>query len=433
MDIRNIAWNLVGLVGPIIVAALTVPSLIKMIGMERFGLLALAWGLIGYAGIFDLGIGRAATQTIARLRGSKQLYQVPAVLKTAEHLSFRSGLIGSILLAMAVLAGVHTHIKYSSELNAEVTITAYLLALAIPIQSMSAMFRGVNEAFENFQEISLIRIGLGVTNFLGPFLIATFTLNLAALVSTILVSRLIGFLMFRQVAKKCLARELPKKLISAPIQTSTEISKQLLSFGAWFTVTSIISPVLVQADRFAIGALISAIAISTYTIPFDVVTQSLLIVGAISSVAFPSLTALAYSQPEKINLIFRNWLFLVILIMLFVTVSLALLLPTVLPMWIGPELPFDAIKIGQILCIGVFINSIGSMYYALLHAYGRADITAKLHLFELPLFLILLYYLITNFGVKGCAYAWVGRMALDTLLLWGIYTIRFPIISQKKN
>lgn len=42
MRIKNIAWNLAGLGGPLIVAALTAPSLIRMIGMERFGLVALA-------------------------------------------------------------------------------------------------------------------------------------------------------------------------------------------------------------------------------------------------------------------------------------------------------------------------------------------------------------------------------------------------------
>lgn len=423
MRIKNIAWNLAGLGGPLIVAALTVPALIRMIGMERFGLLALAWGLIGFAGIFDLGIGRATTQTIARLRGSQQLAQVPAVLKTAASLSFRTGLAGAILLAIAVLAGAHSYIKYAPELHTEVTIAAYLLALAIPIQSMSAMFRGVNEAFENFREISFVRIALGIANFLGPFLVATFTLNLAALVSTLLISRLVAFFIFRHVAKACLIRELPTQPKETPVQASSEIAKQLLSFGGWFTVTSLISPVLVQADRFTIGALISAEAISTYTIPFDVVTQSLIIVGAISSVAFPSLSALVHSQPEKIDALFRTWLLRVAAIMFLVTASLALVLPTILPMWIGPKLPTDAIIIGQILCIGIFINSIGSMYFALLHAYGRADITAKLHLIELPLFLFALHYLISNFGVVGAAYAWVGRMVLDTTLLWGLHKL----------
>lgn len=418
MRLTNIAWNFGGLSGPLVVAFLTIPALIEMIGMERFGLLALAWGLIGFSGIFDLGIGRATTQTIARLRGNNQLDQVPAVLKTAATLSFSTGLIGALLLGLAVLAGVHTYIKYAETLNTEVTLAAYLLALTIPIQSMSAMFRGVNEAFENFREISLVRIGLGVANFLGPFCVALFTTHLAVLVSTLLFSRLIAFFLFRKFAISCLARELPAERRGVMVRASPEIAKQLLSFGGWFTVSCLISPVLVQADRFSIGAFISATAIAAYTIPYEVVTQCLIIVGAISGVAFPSLSALVHSQPEKSNALFRTWLFRVAAIMFSVTVLCGLLLPMLLPWWIGSKLPAESVLIGQILCVGVFANSLGVMYFSLLHAYGRADITAKLHIIELPLFLFALYFLVVNFGVVGAAFAWTGRMVLDTTLLW---------------
>lgn len=433
MRLKNIAWNFGGLCGPLFVAFLAIPSLIRMIGMERFGLLGLAWGLIGFAGIFDLGIGRATTQTIARLRGSDQLEQLPAVLKTAATLSFRTGLGGAILLGIAVLAGAHTHIKYAEELNTEVTIAAYLLALAIPIQSMSAMFRGVNEAFENFREISLVRIGLGVANFLGPFCVAIFTTNIASLVSTLLISRLIAFFLFHNLAKSCLTREFPTEAQNAFAQASPEIARQLLSFGGWFTVSCLISPVLVQADRFFIGALISAAAVATYTIPYEVVTQSLIVVGAISSVAFPSLSALVHSQPEKAEAMFRRWLMRIAVIMFVITSLCALLLPVILPWWIGPRLPTESVLIGQILSVGIFANALGSMFFTLLHAYGRADLTAKLHLIELPLFLFALYFLTANIGVVGAAFAWAGRMMIDTFFLWVAYRTYLPRLIDSKG
>ena len=53
MRIRNILWNLFGLGLPLLIAAATVPKLLLLIGNERFGFLALAWGLIGYAGALD--------------------------------------------------------------------------------------------------------------------------------------------------------------------------------------------------------------------------------------------------------------------------------------------------------------------------------------------------------------------------------------------
>lgn len=427
MQLKNIAWNLCGLSGPLIVAFLTIPAIIRMIGMERFGLLALAWGLIGFAGIFDLGVGRATTQAIARMRGDDQLGQVPAVLKTATTISFCTGLVGAIILGIAVLAGVQNFIKYSPELNSEVTIAAYLLALTIPIQSMSAMFRGVNEAFENFREISLVRIGLGIANFLGPFCVAMFTIHLAVLVFILFFSRAVSFLLFRKFAKACLARQLPVVPQDVPVNAPSAIARQLFSFGGWFTLSSLISPILVRADRFFIGSLISATAVATYAIPYEVVTQSLIVVGAVSGVAFPSLSALAHSQRDKAEAMFGHWMVRLAAIMFVVTSISALLLPVVLPWWIGPKLATESVFIGQILCVGIFANSIGSMYFALLHAYGRADITAKLHLVELPFFLCALYFLVVHFGVVGAALAWVGRMVLDTLFLWGIHKLELHL------
>lgn len=431
MRLKNIAWNLCGLSGPLIVAFLTIPAIIRIIGMERFGLLALAWGLIGFAGIFDLGVGRATTQAVARMRGDDQLGQVPAVLKTATTISFCTGLVGAIILGIAVLAGVQTFIKYSPELNSEVTIAAYLLALTIPIQSMSAMFRGVNEAFENFREISLVRIGLGIANFLGPFCVAMFTIHLAVLVFILFFSRVVSFLLFRKFAKACLARQLPVGPQDVPVHAPSAIGRQLFSFGGWFTLSSLISPILVRADQFFIGSLISATAVATYAIPYEVVTQSLIVVGAVSGVAFPSLSALAHSQRDKAEAMFSHWMVRLAAIMFVVTSISALLLPVVLPWWIGPNLATESVFIGQILCVGVFANSIGSMYFALLHAYGRADITAKLHFIELPFFLCALYFLVVHFGVVGAALAWVGRMVLDTLFLWGIHRLELHMPASK--
>lgn len=432
MRIKNIAWNLAGLGGPLIVAALTIPALIRMIGMERFGLLALAWGLIGFAGIFDLGIGRATTQTIARLRGGHQLAQVPAVLKTAASLSFRTGLAGAVLLAIAVLAGAHSHIKYAPELQNEVTIAAYLLALAIPIQSMSAMYRGVNEAFENFREISFVRIGLGIANFLGPFLVALFTSNLVALVATLLLSRIIGFFSFRHFGLACASREITTTNSSGRPLASNAIARELLTFGGWITISSVVYPFMMQADRFLIGSILSTRSVSEYVLPYEIIVQSLVIAGAITTTFFPSLTSLLISNPNQAISYFNKWLFYAVSLMLAVSILLATLLPLILNSWLNETLPESSLFTGQILCIGLVPYTIGTMFLSLLHANNRADITAKAHLIETPIYLILLSFFIQKFGIQGAAMAWVLRVSVDAgiLVTWNFF--RNDTQKQKK-
>ncbi len=65
----------------------------------------------------------------------------------------------------------------------------------------------------------------------------------------------------------------------------------------------------------------------------------------------------------------------------------------------------------------IFFNALGILYYAELHAAGRYDLTAKIHMAVLPLYLVLLFSLIQGGGVFGAAWAWVARVIVDTGLL----------------
>ena len=79
---RNTVWNLVGHLIPLIVAIFAIPPLIRILGTDRFGVLALAWVIIGYFSLFDLGLGRALTQLVAGKLGADQEEEIPALVWT---------------------------------------------------------------------------------------------------------------------------------------------------------------------------------------------------------------------------------------------------------------------------------------------------------------------------------------------------------------
>ena len=74
---KNTVWNLVGGGAPMIVAVFCIPILIRGLGTSRFGVLTLAWALIGYASLFDLGLGRALTQMVAKKLGAGEDREFP--------------------------------------------------------------------------------------------------------------------------------------------------------------------------------------------------------------------------------------------------------------------------------------------------------------------------------------------------------------------
>jgi O-antigen/teichoic acid export membrane protein len=53
---HNTAWNLAGQILPLLAAVFAIPILIEGMGVERFGVFMLAWVVLGYFSLFDLGL-----------------------------------------------------------------------------------------------------------------------------------------------------------------------------------------------------------------------------------------------------------------------------------------------------------------------------------------------------------------------------------------
>ena len=230
MNIRvaQISWSLFGLLVPLVIAAITVPALLKTLGSEKFGLLALAWGLIGYAGVLDLGVGRALTQMLSKLKGLEQAHVIPDTVITASRITLIAGLIGAFLIWVSA-SSLSKLVVVSSDISTnQIEISIILLAIALPAQAMSATYRGINEAQLNFKEISFIRMALGVVNFAGPYAISIYTNEIQYAILTLVISRLLAFGVFYYVAQKSLSKE--NIFLDSGKYCSTQASK-LFSFG----------------------------------------------------------------------------------------------------------------------------------------------------------------------------------------------------------
>ena len=70
---------------PLLVAIVVIPMLIKGMGLERFGVLTIAWMVVGYFSLFDFGLGRALTKLVADKLGKGQNNAIPSLIWIAMY------------------------------------------------------------------------------------------------------------------------------------------------------------------------------------------------------------------------------------------------------------------------------------------------------------------------------------------------------------
>jgi O-antigen/teichoic acid export membrane protein len=194
--------------------------------------------------------------------------------------------------------------------------------------------------------------------------------------------------------------------------------RPLFTFGGWMTVTNIIGPLMVYLDRFLIGAVVSLSAVAYYATPFEVVSKLLVVPAAVMGVMFPAFSSTLTQDRARAARLFGVVVKYVFLSLFPITLLVVVFAREGLTIWLGTDFAANSTYVLQLLMIGIFINSHAQVPFGLIQAAGRPDLTAKLHLVELPLFIALLWWLLNDFGIVGAAVAWVLRIVIDTALLF---------------
>jgi O-antigen/teichoic acid export membrane protein len=408
---RNTIWNLVGNGAPMIVAVFSIPILIHGLGKDRFGVLALAWALIGYASLFDIGLGRALTQLVAKKLGAGEEHEVPSLVWTSLLLMLALGVAGAVVIAIISPWLVHHALKIPEALQLESLRAFYLLGLSVPVVISTAGLRGLLEAHQRFMLVNALRIPLGVFTFAGPLLVLPFSRSLVPIVGILVAGRFASCLAFLWVC----FRVVPE--LKRGVAWHGPSAGPLLRFGGWTTVTNIVGPMMLYMDRFVIGATVSATAVTYYATPFELVTKLFVISGAISGVMFPAFSLTGAMDRHRSWKLYRRTMGYMFAVLFPVTAILMLGSKAGLALWLGADFAVHSYRVAQLLLVGTFALAMESLPFVLIQGLGRPDIPAKLNLFEIPSYAAALYWLIQRYGVTGAAAAWVLRATVDALLL----------------
>ncbi|MDP1598229.1 flippase [Phenylobacterium sp.] len=413
---RHTGYNLLGALIPIILSLVTVPLYLELVGAERYGVLAIAWLLLGYFGLFDLGLGRATSFRISALRSA------PAATRSSTFLSALAvnaamGVAGGLTL-WAAAAYFFSHVfKVDEHLRGEILAAVPLLAASVPVATLMGVLTGAMQGREKFLEINVISV-ISTTLFqLVPLALAwRLGPNLSLLLGGALAAR--GFALVA-MGYRCHAELIRGS--KGRVDKGEVVA--LLKYGGWVSLTSALGPLLYIADRFVIGALLGAAAVTNYTVPLQLAGRTAILPSALTTALFPRLSAA--SPDEQRELTDRATLTLASLLSLPFLGGVFLIGPF-LNLWVGDKIAPQADLVGRIILVGMWANAFALISFTRLQAAGRPDLVTKVMLLEIPPYFLVMYLGIIWFGLPGAAFAVAARSLADYALLTWFAGRRLP-------
>jgi O-antigen/teichoic acid export membrane protein len=403
---RNTLWNLAGSGLPLIAAAALIPYTLNRLGNEAFGVLTLIWALIGYFSLFDMGIGRALTYEMSKLRTNGDLEKISSKLKAGLALTAATGLLGAIVMLLLAPFLAKNWLSISPSLQTDTQLAFQIAAIGVVPTTITSGLRGALEGLERFAASNLNKIFLGSCMFILPAWSIWFHGNHLWIIALYLISA-------RLIVVIVSALQLRQYLHTSQGGLLENV-KSLLSYGFWVAITGIVGPLMVYGDRFFVSATVGADQLPLYAIPQEGLQRLLIIPAALCGALLPKLAAL---KPQDMVLTYRLNYKRITLVMFTLCTIAGLCAYPVLSLWLSQEFAIKALPIVAVLSFGIWLNSMALVPYTLLHAHGNPRITALFHIVELVLYVIVLYFLAKHFGLLGAAIAWVARVLLDLILL----------------
>jgi len=410
--VRNTVLNFFGLVVPLAVGFVTIPMVVRTLGNDRFGILALVWVVFGYFGLFDLGLGRTTTRYIADALGRNESGKLAGTLWTTVYLQTGIGLAAAFLSYLAAPLIVRRVLNIPEGFIGETILTIRLVGLSLPVMFISSSFRGVLEAAQRFDLVNVVKVPVNVLFYVLPLAGVALGFGLPGIVVLLVASRAAALVVWGALS----LRVMPS-LRTRPVLHG-KLVRPLFSFSGWLGLSGILYAVTSSMDRLVIGSLITVEAVTFYSAPYEAINRVGVVPGSLSMVLFPAFSYLdAGGRNDRVETLFARSMKFLLLSTGPIFLLLMFFAGDFLRLWLGPEFAAKSAFVVQVLAAGFLINTVIAVPNNYLQGIGRVDIAPKYQAFELVAFTAMTWAGAKFWGIKGVAVASAVRLVAFTVFL----------------
>lgn len=330
---RNTIANGLGRFSAVLISLILTPFLIDGLGVEAFGVWAIALSfsfLGGYASLADLGVEAAAARFIAEARSDRDETAEREAASTAMAFFAAAALVLAPTLA-ALSYPIISAFDISPELRDPAVACLALIAAQLLFELPARTYYAALEGAQRFGLYQWLEIMRALTQFALYAVVLIADLGLVGLGGATAISSLLVL-----VAAAAMTKRVMPELQIRRRYISRERLRTLVNFGGQYMLMGLMGTIYRQIDKVIIGVALGARFVTTYEVA-NRIHQGAVMVQSISSSALLPATAYLRANRELLRELFLRGTMYTIACSVPVTAGLAIFAEDLIRTWLGSD------------------------------------------------------------------------------------------------
>ena len=419
---HNIVANFVGRAWAALIGLIFLPLYLRFLGIEAYGLIGFYVSLMALFTVLDMGLSTTLNREVARLsvfpeaaRETRDLVRTFEVIYWVIGI----GIGGSIAIAAPFISrhwlngkGIPVH-----TIEDALMVMGLVIALVWPTSLYSGGLMGLQ------RQVLLNGIRIATSTFQAGGAVLVLWLISPTILVYFLWQAFVG------IVQTCVMAESLWKTLPAS-ESPAVFRKELLvknwRFAGGIAGITILVAILTQADKIALSKMLPLELFGYYALATVVAGVLNYVSNPVFSALFPRFTQVASAGGEtEMADLYHNSSQLMAFLVCPIWIIVALFSREILTLWIGNgETTTHTHMLVSLLITGTVLNAIMFLPYTLQLAYGWTRLILLTNVVSVALFVPLLLWLISIFGVTGAALAWIALNA-------GYFIFQVPLMHRQ--
>jgi len=391
----------------LVLTFVTAPYTVHHLGPELYGILALVQLTAGFAGLLNLGIGRALTKYVSELFWKGEYQEINLLFQTAWTTCIIAGLV-----ALAVLIGPKATIgrlffRGGPEISGVVGFAIYVAAFGLFTSMLLEAVSGLPAALQRFDVLNGINVIVGTARCVGPVVVLAMGYSIRAVLIVVLASNLLAVAAFAAVSCKLIPG------LNLLPRFGWPAFKKLFSFSLPLLLSALFALIVARVDRFILAYYLPLAAVTFYSLPSSISEKASVGVANITSVVFPFTSELhSMGHHDKVHELYLRSTKIMMLVTMPITTILVAAPGSILRYWLGPEYAAQGAVALSLLGMATLLNALSAVPTVTSLGVGEAWLPAAFAFGSSVINLVSNFMLIPRYGINGAAAASLLSQAL---------------------